>query len=106
MELKEHKFVSWAEARKILEEKEKNKELVYEQKNALEHLKKFSKLTPKKAEELYEELSKIKKLGEKNIISIIDHLPADIDDLKVLLSGKVDLTQDEKKKIIDIVEKI
>ena len=40
METKGERFVTLAEAKKILEKKAKEKELGYEQKNALEHLRK------------------------------------------------------------------
>ncbi|MBI4176272.1 MAG: DNA-directed RNA polymerase subunit F [Candidatus Aenigmarchaeota archaeon] len=105
MEVTESKFVTYSEAKKVLEEKEKEKELGYEQKNALEHLRKFSKIGPKKTEEMYEELSKISKLREKHIVTIINMLPEDNDDLRVLFSGELDLTSDDKAKIIGIVKK-
>ena len=75
MKVHGEKFVSWAEARKILEKKEKEKELGYEQKNALDHLKKFSKLSEKKAEEMADELRKAGKLNEKQIMAIVNLLP-------------------------------
>ncbi len=106
MEIKEQKPVSWAVAKEILEEKEGKKELVYEQKNALDHLRKFSKVSHKKVGEAFGKLSEIKGLGEKNIITIIDHMPEDLDDLRVLLSGKADISADEKKKILDIIKNI
>jgi DNA-directed RNA polymerase subunit F len=105
MEIKEQKPVPWAEAKRMLEEKEKQKELGYEQKNALEHLRKFSKLSAKKAEEMAAELAEIRRLRDRHIIAIIDHLPEDLDDLRVLLSGQADLTPDEKKKVLDTVKK-
>ncbi len=105
MDIKEQKQITLAEAKKILEEKEKQKELVYEQKNALEHLRKFSKLSHQKVEEMYSELEKIRKLSERHIVAIIDHLPEDPDYLRILLSG-LDLSAEDKKKIIDAVKKL
>lgn len=104
MDIKEQKPVTSTEARKMLEEKDGQKELLYEQKNALEHLRKFSKLPLKKAEEMYSELEKIKKLSPKSIVAIIDHMPEDMDDIRVLLSGQADLTTDEKKKVLEIIK--
>ncbi|MBI4020475.1 MAG: DNA-directed RNA polymerase subunit F [Candidatus Aenigmarchaeota archaeon] len=105
MEVTDAKFVTYTEAKKILEEKEKEKELGYEQKNALEHLRKFAKIGPKKAEEMHEDLSKIGKLKEKHIATIINMLPEDNDDLRVLFSGELELSTDDKAKIAGIVKK-
>lgn len=106
MKVKEEKFVSWAEARKVLEKKSKDKELGYEQKNALEFLRKFSKLTEKKAEEMSAELQKIGRLKDKHIIQIMDMMPSSEDDIKALFSHEViSLTDDERKKVLSIVKK-
>ncbi len=106
MEIKDEKFVTWAEARKLLEKKAKEKELGYEQKNALEHLRKFSKMSEKKTKEMAEKLKKIEKLKEKHIINIIAMLPKDQDDLRVLFANEVvNLSQDDKNEILKIVKK-
>lgn len=94
------------EAKKILEKKTKEKELGYEQKNALEFLRKFCKLSEKDASELKEELSKIEKLKEKHIAAIMSFMPEDPDDLKLLFAHEiVTLSDDDKKKILSIVKK-
>ena len=74
MDVKEQRIVTWAEARKILEKKSKEKELGYEQNNALEFLKKFSKIPEKKALEMKEELSKMGKLKERHVAVSYTHL--------------------------------
>jgi len=105
MEIKGEKPVLWSTIKDVLEKKEKEKELGYEQKNAVEHLKKFSKIQPKKAEDMITELSTIAKLKEKHIINIVNFLPQDKDDLTVLFSNEnIDLSEEEKKKIIDVVK--
>jgi DNA-directed RNA polymerase subunit F len=108
MEVKEEKMILWAKARKLLEakEKESGKELGYEQKNALEHLRKFSKLSEKKAKDMLEELGKIDRLKERQKINIANMLPHDMDDLKVLFANEViTLSDEDKKKILSIVKK-
>ena len=105
MDVKDEKAISWLNAKKILLEKEKNKELVYEQKNALEHLRKFCKLPEKKYSKMLEELRKIDKLKDKHIAGIINFLPETQDELRVLFaSERVVLTDDEKKKILKTVK--
>lgn len=106
MEVRQEKFVSWFDAKKILEKKAKEKELGYEQKNALEHLRKFAKIKQKEMSEMVTELSKIERLKEKHIVSIAEMLPEDLDQLKILLQNEVvALSDDDKKKIISIVKK-
>jgi DNA-directed RNA polymerase subunit F len=106
MKVESEKVVLWAEVKKILEKKEKEKELSYEQKNALDHLRKFSKISEKSALEMVEELGKIERLKEKHIISIINHMPQEPEDLRVLFANEVaNLSDEDKKKIISIVKK-
>lgn len=105
MNVKDEKVVSWAEAKKIISDKEKNKEFAYEQKNALDHLRKFCKLPEKKYEKMIEELRGIEKLKEKHIVSIINFLPENQNDLRVLFANeRLVLTDEEKRKILKIVK--
>ena len=106
MEIVEQNPVSWSEAKKILEKKSKEKELGYEQKNALEHLKKFSKLTAKDEEQLLTELKKIDKMKDKHIISLINTLPQTPEEIKILFSNEViNISEDERKKIASVIKK-
>ncbi len=106
MKIKEERFVSWTEARKLLETKEKERELGYEQKNALEYLRKFSKLSEKKTNEMVEELKKIEKLKDKHIVSVINMLPENLDDLKLLFAHEIiSPSEEDRKKILSIVKK-
>ena len=106
MEIKEERFISWHDAKKILEKKAKEKELGYEQKTALEHLRKFCKLTQKAKDEMMAELDKIERLKEKHKMAIIDMLPKDDDELRMLFTNEImTISDDDKKKIISIVKK-
>lgn len=105
MNIKEEKSVSWVEAKKVLSEKEGNRELVYEQKNALEHLRKFCKIPEKKFEKMVEELRGMEKLKERHIVSIINFMPENQNELRVLFANeRLVLTDDDKKKILKIVK--
>lgn len=107
MEIKDEKFVSWGRAKKILEAKEKEKELGYEQKNALEFLRKFSKLSEKKRGEALAELGKIGKLKERHIAMLIDMTPQDMDELNVLFSNEIIApSEEDKKKILTVTKKL
>lgn len=98
-------FVCLAKVKDILEEvKEKN----YEQKLAYEHVKKFSKIELKKAEALIKELSELemRKLKDEQIIKIVDLMPKDIHDLRVILAkSQVPFKDEELEKVIEIVKK-
>ena len=106
MEVTKEKLVTYAEAKKHLENKAKEKELGYEQNNALEHLKKFSKLSNKKTQELFEALGKVSKLKEKHKINITNALPEDTDDVRILFAHEIiNVSEDERKTIVSIVKK-
>ena len=106
MEILDEKFVTWSDAKKVLEKKAKEKELGYEQKNALEHLRKFSKLTQKAIDAMLSDLDKIDRLKDKHKVAIIDMLPSDDEELRMLFSNEIVTVSDEdKKRIISIVKK-
>jgi len=105
MKILNEKPILWSEAKKILEENPERK-LGYEQKNALEHLRKFSKLSGKNAEEMFEKLGELTKLKDRHKVNIINFLPQDLDELRILFANEIiNLSEDEKKKILAIVKK-
>jgi DNA-directed RNA polymerase subunit F len=99
-EIMNEKMITDVEARELLAERKKEIELGYEQKNALEQLKKYNSLTPKKLEELLKKLSEVKKLKERQIISIVNILPKDNDDLRLILEKDYALLTEEEKNLI------
>ncbi|MCW1296522.1 MAG: hypothetical protein OH319_02475 [Candidatus Parvarchaeota archaeon] len=84
------------------------KDLTYEQKKAFEHAKEFVKLDKEEIDRLSEELKAlgIRKLKDKHIVKIIDILPKNVEQLKVILT-ETDLTfkSSELSKIMEIVSK-
>ncbi|MGC8993482.1 MAG: hypothetical protein ACP5H3_02310 [Candidatus Aenigmatarchaeota archaeon] len=105
MEIIDEKPITFAEAKEILESKSK-KELKYEQANALEHLKKFTKLSLKEEEKLKEELRKISKLNENHIVLICNFLPTTKDELRAVLYKDYNSFEEaELNSIIEIVKK-
>ena len=106
MEIVNEEPVSIVEVKKILEAKSKEKKLGYEQNNVLEHLKKFCRLSKKNADQMVDALAKIEKLRAKHIMAIVNNLPRDLDDLRLLFSNeRVSISQDDKARILDIVKK-
>jgi len=93
-------LITNAEAKEILKERKKEVELGYEQKNAYDYLRKYDNLTPKKNQELIEKLREVKKLRERQIITIVNIMPKDKDDLRLLLEKDYNLLTEEEKDFI------
>ncbi len=101
------KPVSISEVKNMLQKASKDREeLIYEQKIALEHAQKFATLSVKKTKELVNELMKIEFIKEKYAYKIADILPATDDDLKTIFAKeRVTISDDDSKKILDLVAK-
>jgi len=105
-EIIREKLITNAESKEILKERKKEIELGYEQKNALDYLKKYDNLTAKKMKDLLKVLTEIKKLRERQVIAIANILPKDKDDLRLILDKDYNLlTEEEKNIILDNVKK-
>lgn len=106
-EIIKEKLINNLEALEILKLRSKEKELGYEQKNALEHLKKHTNITYKKAQELTQKLTELGKLTERQIINIVNLLPKDRDDLRVILEKDYkNLSEEEKNLILEYINQI
>jgi len=107
MKIIKEELITDAEAKEILEQKAKNRELKYEQKNALEILKKFVDFKPERIKKLVEELKKIEKLRDKQIIAIANSLPEDKDDLRVVLHKEyTSFAPEEIDQILQTIKKV
>ena len=101
------KLVSLAEAKNILKKASKErKELIYEQKIALEHAQKFATLSVKDTQDLIKELQTLKHIEEAHAYKIADLLPKTADDVKAIFA-KERYTPNESdiKNILEIVGK-
>lgn len=107
MEVLSEEPVTDAEAKEILEKREKEAELKYEQKNALDILRKFVVYPAEKIKNLVSNLRKIEKLREKQIVAIANLLPEDKDDLRAILQKEyANFTEDEINLILETVKKV
>ena len=105
MDIKSEKIVTCYDAKKILRTREKVSELNYEQKNALDYLNKFCKLPEKNIQELVTELSKMDKLQDRHVAAIVEMMPRDDEDLRLLFANERIVLEDaEKSKIISAVK--
>jgi DNA-directed RNA polymerase subunit F len=106
MKVNETKPVSMTEAKEVLSSREKRKELSYEQKLALEHLNKFTKLKSEEAKKLSEELSSVLRMSQETLVQILNFLPKNPDELRMIFSReKFSLKEDEINKILEIIKK-
>src|SRR3989338_8721094 len=106
MEILNEEDVNVVEAKRILEEKKKERDLVYEQKICLEYLEKVPKLTQKQAEDLAEELGKIPVMKPRYINLVISMLPDTEEEVEALFSKeRTNLKKEEVKQIAEIVSK-
>ena len=90
-------LVTNSRAKDILSKRKKEIELGYEQKNAMDYLKKYDKLTLKKSEELIKKLAEVERLRERQIIMLVNVLPQDNDDLRLVLEKDYNILTDEEK---------
>ena len=97
--------ISVSEAKEMLEKREKEGELNYEQTLAMEHAGKFASEKPKAARKKIEEI--IKKNGKippETAVKIVDILPKNISTLKaIMLKDKVELSDEELDEILKLV---
>jgi DNA-directed RNA polymerase subunit F len=96
------KMTTQAQAKHVLDQREKEGELVYEQKIALEFLKKHLKLEHKEAEKLLTAIKEASpELTEEQIVALADFMPKDKEDLRVVLAReRFNLTDEAAQKIL------
>ena len=106
MDVLEEEDVNVPDAKKILDDKKKERELVYEQKICLEYLEKISKLSPAQVKNMVDELSKISILKPRYVTLIVNMLPDTEEEVGILFSKeRTNLKKDEVKQIVAIVKK-
>ena len=108
MEMEETgKIVSLAEVKNMLKKISKErKEMIYEQKIALEHAERFARLSAKQTKDLIAELMKVEHVEEMQAYKIADILPNTEDDVKAIFAKeRYTLNDKEIKTILEIVKK-
>ncbi len=104
--MSDERYVTLAEVKEMLEEENATRELSNDQKLAMEHAQKISKLEPKEAKKLKDELTKLDLVSEAMACKLVDILPSHSDDVRVLFA-KERLVLEKKyiDQILKIVEK-
>ena len=87
--------------------KKRDEEINFRTEKLEDYLNRFVHLTSKQAKDLHDKLMdlNIPRLKDGHIHKIIDILPKDVDDVKLILQGFViNVTKDNSKKIVDVVK--
>ena len=106
MEVLNEEDINMLDAKKIMEERKREGDLVYEQKICLEYLERVSKLPATKLKNMVDELGKIAILKPRYIALIVNMLPDTEEEVTALFSKeRTNLKKEEIKQIVDIVKK-
>jgi len=100
-------YVSLADVKNIMKKVEKEREeLTYEQRNTLDHVNRFAKLSLTKTKELLKELESLSFVDEKQAIKIADLLPVTADDVRAIFAKeRSSPSEGEIQQIVKLVEK-
>jgi|SRR3989344_5163457 len=98
--------VSIHDARRMLDDRKKERDLVYDQKICLEYLEKISSLSATQLKNVTEELSAISILKPRYMALILSMMPDSEEEVELLFSKeRTNLKKEEIKKIVEIVKK-
>lgn len=104
--MEDKKIAALADVLEVLTERQDEQELSAEQKLALEHCQKFSRLDSKKVKKLLKELGELGFITEPNAVKIADIMPTHADDVRVIFAKeRANLEKKDIEKILSIVEK-
>ena len=99
--------ITMAEAKHEIDKiKKRDTELNFRSLKTDEYLSSFTKLDKKASDEIYKKIDELQlpRMKREHITKIIDLMPEDVEELKVLLQGyTLTLSQDNLKKIIDTI---
>ena len=100
--------ITMVELAEDLEKLEKDeKELNFRSNKTKTYLSHFAKISFKDVKEITKKIKKLEipRLKDRQIVKVIDILPKDIDDLRMVFVGEITTVNDENmKKILDVVK--
>jgi DNA-directed RNA polymerase subunit F len=102
----EEEFASLGDVKNLLTKSEKEGELTYEQRLALEHANQFSNLNIKDTNKLIKSLVKMERVSESLAFKIAELLPQHPDEVRpIFAKERFTLEDNEIKEIIESVKK-
>ncbi len=102
----DERMLTTSEVRDILEERQdKDVEMLYETKNALEHAQRTTEMDSEEAKEMVDKLTnEYSSIDEKTAVQIVNLSPKTKDDLKVILHEKYRTPdEEEEEEILDLL---
>jgi DNA-directed RNA polymerase subunit F len=94
-----------SKVKEIIEEHAENNELNYEQNITLNHLARFRRYSAEDAEEIYEKLQDEFGLRAKVAAHIVDMVPLDLADMRLLFAKEPSkTTKEDMEKILEMLE--
>ncbi|MCJ7606683.1 MAG: RNA polymerase Rpb4 family protein [Thermoplasmata archaeon] len=104
--MEDKKIATLAEVKEIFLKRQSEQELTGEQKLALEHCQKFSRLDAKKSRKLAKELLVLDFVNDSTAVKLVDIMPNHPDDVRaVFAKERATLEKKDIEKILSIVEK-
>ncbi|KZX12198.1 RNA polymerase Rpb4 family protein [Methanobrevibacter oralis] len=97
--------ITGAEVKEVLEEYSEDNELNYEQNITLNYLSRFKRYSLEDSEKLIEELQDKVNIKQKVAVRIVDLIPKDLSDLRLIFNKEIHQpTTDEMEQILEILE--
>ena len=94
-----------SEVKKVLEEFAEDNELNYEQNLTLNHLARFKRYSPEDAREIFEKLQDEFGLRAKVAAHIVDLVPEDLADMRLIFAKEpTKTTKEDMEKILEMLE--
>jgi len=102
MKVLESKPIEFTQAKEILNKREENRELGYEQKITLDYLRNITYLTKEDVEKIIKSLESIDELKPHQIMMIVNMMPEDKDAVNALfMKERINLDDAQIKTILD-----
>ncbi len=102
----EETSVTLAEVKDIISKRTKESEATYEQKQTMEYVKEFARVPTAKAKDAVEKIIALD-VDRKQAIKIVDILPDDADDMKLIFAkAHYSVNEETTEKILDIIRGI
>ena len=104
-EVIESEPIAGVKVKEILEEYSENNELTYEQNITLNHLSRFKRFSLEDSEEIIEKLENDFNLRPKVAVHIVDLVPQDLADLRLIFAKEPkQVDKEEMEKILELLE--
>ncbi len=94
-----------SEVKEIIENFSEDNELNYQQNLTVNHLARFKRYSPEDAEEIYQKLKEEFGLRDKVAVHIVDFVPVDLADMRLIFAKEpTKTTKEDMEKILEMLE--